>query len=151
MLFHFGDTLAEIDTEATRNYYLHQKYINSCACLGCQNFRQWTKYCPSSVQEQFQAFGIDDLNQIVEIIPFGTKKEDYKRRNGMLYGGFYHVVGEIKAYGVNSDLKLSESFGIFIPEYISPSLPDFPEPVLQLEICAYIPWVIAASMENYIN
>jgi len=151
MLFHFGDTLAEIDTEATRNYYQATKYINTCACLGCQNFRQWIKYCPPEVLEQFQKFGIDDMNQIAEIIPFGTKMEEYKRNNGMLYGGFYHVIGEIKEYGVNSDLTLSNNFGIFIPEYTSPSLPDFPDPVLQIEICAYIPWVIAASMENYIN
>lgn len=151
MLFHFGDTIAEIDTEATRNYYHTTKYINTCACLGCQNFRQWTKYCPPEVLEQFQKFGIDDMNQITEIIPFGTKMEEYKRNNGMLYGGFYHVVGKIKEYGVNSDLTLSSNFGIFIPEYTSPSLPDFPDPVLQIEICAYIPWVIAASMENYIN
>ena len=151
MLFQFGDTLAEIDTEATRNYYQKTNYLNDCACLGCQNFRQWTKYCPPEILEQFQAFGIDDLNQIAEIIPFGTKKEDYKRHNGMLYGGFYHVVGRIIEYGANSDWKLTDSFGIFIPEYISPALPGFPEDILQIEVCAYIPWMIAASMENYIN
>ncbi|MBR0485757.1 MAG: hypothetical protein IJJ69_13450 [Oscillospiraceae bacterium] len=151
MLFHFGDTVAEIDAEATRNYYLNHNFTNDCVCLGCQNFRQWIKFCPPEVREQFQTMGIDDLNWIAEIIPFGTKPEDYKIHNGMLYGGFYHVVGRIIENGKNSDRKLSENFGIFIPEYTSPSLPDFPEPVLQIEICAYIPWVIAASMENYIN
>ncbi len=151
MLFHFGDTAVEIDAEATRNYYISKKYVNNCSCLGCQNFRQWTKYCPPEVLEQFQAFGIDDLNWIAEIIPFGTKSEDYRRHNGMLYGGFYHVVGKIIEPSANSDWKMSDNFGIFIPEYTSPTLPDFPKPVLQLEVCAYIPWVIAASMENYIN
>ena len=46
MLFHFGDTVAEIDAEATRNYYLNHNFTNDCACLGCQNFRQWIKFCP---------------------------------------------------------------------------------------------------------
>ena len=101
--------------------------------------------------EQFHLFGIDDLNWIVEIIPFGTKKEDYQRHNGMLYGGFYHVVGKIIEPGANSDMKFSDNFGIFIPEYVSPPLPDFPETIIQFEVCAYIPWVLAASMENYIN
>ncbi|GEM_PF-2292966 len=151
MLFRFGDTLAEIDTDATKAYYLKTNYFNNCACLGCQNFRQWTKYCPSEVLEQFQAFGIDDLNRIVEIVPFGTKKEEYMRQNGMLYGGFYHVVGRLIEPGANSDWKISDNIGIFIPEYVSPTLPGFPEETLQIEICAYIPWVIAASMENYIN
>lgn len=151
MLFHFGDTLAEIDAEATRNYYAKYQYANSCVCLGCQNFRQWIKYCPQEITEQFQQFGIEDLNQITEIIPFGTRKEDYQLHNGMLYGGFYHVVGNIVKWGQNADLKLSKNFAVFIPEYTSPGLSDFPKPVLQIEIYAHIPWVLAASMENYIN
>ena len=151
MLFQFGDTVVEIDAEVTRKYYKSTNFLNTCTCLGCQNFRQWTKYCPPEVLEQFEKFGIDDMNQIAEIIPFGTKKEDYKRHNGMLYGGFYHVVGKIIEPGVNSDMKLSDTFGIYVPEYTSPALPNFPKPILQIQVCAYIPWVIAASMENYIN
>ena len=108
MLFHFGDTLAEIDTEATRNYYLTHDAVNACACLGCQNFRQWTKICPPEITEQFQAFGIDDLNVITEIIPFGARLQEYERNHGMLYGGFYHVIGKITKPGENADLKISE-------------------------------------------
>ena len=151
MLFRFGDTLAEIHTEATRNYYSTKNTFNSCACLACQNFRQWIKYCPPEVTEQFQAFGIDNMANIAETIPFGAKLQDYKIHNGMLYGGFYHVVGEIREWGNSADLRLSEQFAVFIPEHTSYVRKDFPRPVLQIEICTYIPWVLAASMENYIN
>ena len=151
MLFQFGDTLTEIDTEATRNYYLTHNAVHDCACLGCQNFRQWTKYCPPEIKAQFQEFGIDDMNVISEIIPFGAKIQDYKIHNGMLYGGFYHVVGKITKFGDNADWKLSEHFAIFLPEYTGAVRADFPRPVLQIEICTYVPWVLAASTENYIN
>ena len=150
MLFHFGDTLVEIDTEATRNYYLTKNHLNDCACLGCQNFRQWTKYCPPEIHEQFHQFGIDDLNQIVEIIPCDMDMKG-DQQQGMLYVGFYQVIGRIIEYGESAKMKLSENFIISVSEEPSLSLPDFPKPNLYIDIYeAYIPWVLAASMEDYI-
>ena len=151
MVFQFGNTLAEIHAEATRTYYTQTHYRHHCSCLGCQNFRQWTKYCPTEIQQQFHDFGIDDMNQIIDVIPFGTKMEDYRKHDGMLYGGFYQVSGEVIHSGNNADWKLADNFAIFIPEYLSPTLPDFPKPVLQIEICAYLPWMLAAPMEKYIH
>lgn len=150
MLFHFGDTLVEIDSEATRNYYLYHDCLNDCVRLGCQNFRQWTKYCPENIQEQFHQFGIDDLNQIIEILPCDVKLEDTQQPNGILYLGAYHVIGRIIESGESSKWKLSESFTISVSEELALAMPDFPEPAMKIIISAYLPWVIASPMDDYI-
>lgn len=146
MLFNFGKTIAEIDVEHTREYYLKHGYINDCTCTGCINYRKYTQKCIPEILEFFRSLGIDNMNFIREIIPYDMNKSEYIKCGGLHYGGFYHIVGEIlnpqEFEQHDTAIKVTDNFEIFLYDkpYLVPK--DFPKPILQIEIMAFIPWII---------
>ena len=146
MLFNFGKTIAEIDVDRTREYYSNHGYINDCTCMGCKNYRKYTQECSPEISEYFRSFGIDNMNFIAEIIPFDMSRSEYIKRGGLHYSGFYHVVGKILTphdFEPNDNsIKITDNFEISIcdkPDLLSE---NFPKPALQIDIYAFIPWIV---------
>lgn len=146
MLLKFGSYYADIDTINTRIFYNTKMAENSCTCTGCTNFKIFAQQCSSTIKKAFAAFGIDDIKKVYEITPYDTSAEDYNKHGGILYGGFFPVVGKIlntdKIEPEKAALHIDENFEFFISPAISLCPPDFPKPTLQIEIYAYIPWFL---------
>lgn len=145
MTFVFGKVTADIDADATRLFYKSGNYINDCSCAGCCNFRAYAAGFDEKIKSVLSAFGIDDPNFIAEIIPFDTSAQEYEKRGGLVYGGFYHAVGKTggeKFKFEETAAKLTDNFEIFLSPDISLLPEGFPRPAVQIEIFAHIPWVI---------
>ena len=95
MIFDLGDTVVDIDVNATREYYTKYNPINDCNCTGCKNFRQAIMNCSDNVKETFKSFGIDDMRYITEIIPWVNVNSNDSRNGLFWYQGFFHVKGEV--------------------------------------------------------
>lgn len=160
MLFEFGKHIVDIDVEATRSYYINTMPENDCNCSGCINFRKYADMCDNRIRQMFSDMGIDDMKRIYEIIPYEETVKDYENNGGNLYGGFFHVVGSVvtkpevpseSGLGIveDSSVKLTESFELCISESISLIPRDFPLPALQIELFAYIPWLLDGK-NNYL-
>lgn len=151
MIFNFGNAIADIDVERTRKYYSTNDSVNDCDCIGCKNYRAYIDNCDYKIKEIFSSMGIDDLKCITEIIPYDELKQDYEKLGGNLYGGFYHVCGKIIENESNNleDTKviITDKYEIYLVENIALVPNDFPQPVLQIEIFAHIPWVIEEENE----
>lgn len=150
MRFVFGDYTVEVDVEKTREYYRREMPENDCECSGCRNFRKYAEVCPEEIKRAFAELGIDDINYILEIIPFDCAKEDYDRNGGNFYGGFYAVVGELiggePIDSQKSTRRITSGFGLFLHD--SMYKPDnFPDPAFNINIEAWIPWLIDAENE----
>ena len=151
MIFRFGQTLLDIDVEATRKFYSERNLVNDCSCTGCENYRHYVENCAPAIKEMFRSMGIEDLRYISEIIPYGAGREEYQKSGRILYGGFYHVKGRVIQRGSEemetSAVKLTEHYEIYPPLEEGGALvpDDFPTPVLQIEIYAQIPWLISAE------
>lgn len=70
MVFTFGEYLADIDVEATRNYYRGKATENDCPCPGCVNFRKYADVCDEKIKRAFSELGIDSMKYVYEIIPY---------------------------------------------------------------------------------
>lgn len=150
MKVNFGKITVEIDADSTRAYYSSYDSTNDCDCTGCVNYREYTKQCDPAIPELLRSFGIDDLNYITEIIPYGSSRVDYDKYGGMTYGGFYHVVGKpLTAQQFtreDTEMIITDKFQLSLADRAVLVPEGFPQPVLQIEIWAKIPWVI--SCEN---
>lgn len=86
-----GNTMIDIDEEATREYYAaHSGDLNDCTCAQCRNYRAAIPLFPEKVKAFFKDCGIDDMAAFVELTPYCGEDEGY------LYGGWYHIVGSIE-------------------------------------------------------
>lgn len=148
MRFTFGDYTVEIDVPATRDYYSRKMTENDCKCRGCENFRKFAQGCSEEIKKAFSELGIDDMKRIYEIIPYDCDKADYEKNGGNLYGGFFPVVGSVintePIIPNNSTRQITDRFEFYLSKHcMKPD--DFPEPSLQIEIYARIPWLIAEN------
>ncbi len=156
MLFRFKNIIVDIDAEATRKFCREHDMINNCACDGCENYRQWAaEHCSSAIREQFRQFGIDDMRVFWELgLPY-TDRAFYARHGKLHYWGWYHVIGCIPKLTGDASRKVikdcsqpAEDFQIFPAFRAELVSPEFPRPVLQLDIQADIPWVLKESVEE---
>lgn len=148
MKFSFGEYTVEIDVLATREYYTLQMPENDCECSGCENFRRFAEQCPEEIKRAFSELGIDNMKCVLEIIPYDCDRADYEKNGGNLYGGFFPVVGKIindePIISEKSTRRITDSFEFYLSDGgFKPE--DFPEPTLQIEIYARIPWLIEAE------
>lgn len=148
MKFTFGEYIAEIDVAATREYYRNDSK-NNCECFGCENFRKFAEECPEEIKQTFSELGIDDMKRVLEIIPYDCDQADYEKNGGNLYGGFFPVVGKVLGDAPlipeNSTRRVTDTFEFYLSDSVSIKPDDFPEPALQIEIYARIPWLIEAE------
>ena len=145
----------EFDQEATELAYVHQSSEMGCSCQNCRNYSAAVPTFPDEVLEFFEELGIDPAkpSEIYEI--------EFEN-NQVLHGGFYHIVGN---YLSGDDIRqpvaknprrqkttafftITENFQIGFTQGSSVGPDRFPPPVLQMEICFKIPWVLDKPHED---
>lgn len=145
-----GNWIVEIDVEGTKAFYhAYHQITKGCDCIYCKNYVIATELLPKTVIDFFRSLGIDPTKE-------GEVSEYCENEDGShLYGGFYHVMGQIIS-GPDCWIKTGEEishletnnlveisgfkFGF---TYGLSLLPDrFPKPALQLEFEGNIPWVL---------
>ncbi|MBQ9914920.1 MAG: hypothetical protein IJO50_02120 [Clostridia bacterium] len=147
MRFQFNELIVDIDVDATKAYYRDVKPINGCNCDDCRNYRAYMKNCDSAMLEFFSSIGIDDLNYIREILCYDDVSSTKSRTGQTLsYGGFFHVKGTLEMTEENSIEKswidINDHFRVGIRSECQMVPKNFPQPVLQVELLAEIPYVL---------
>lgn len=151
MIFEFGQYKVDIDVCKTQNFYENAAFVSEgCSCDGCQNFEKAVAALPQVVQSFFTQLGID-MGKICECY-VNCVNED----GTLLYGGFYHVCGVILSgdsawikidentayWETENAFRVSRNFCVCFQESVDLLEEDFPQPAIQLEILADIPWVL---------
>lgn len=151
----FGPYALDIDIQKTRLFYQKANNVSvGCSCSGCRNFEKAIEVLPDEIKGFFDALGID-MKKPAEVYVNTVNADGL-----VLYGGFYHICGRLlggesawvtvksnkkattfywdisKAYSISKDFHVSFQENCCLVE------DGFPEPVLQLEIEANIPWVL---------
>lgn len=151
MIFEFGEYKLDIDVDRTHRFYETYETVDDslgCNCAGCRNFRIVYSSIPDTVQGFFRQLGVD--------IGKPTELTAYNSSDGNLtfYDGFYHICGTILAgkdpwlqvgegvYQLNEEytLNLTNDFLVFFTEKCALVDPDFPTPVIQMEVRCNLPW-----------
>ena len=152
MIFDFGNFRLDIDVESTKDFYRkHGKTVlEDCGCVNCQNYYEAISKASDKVKTFFNSIGIDPRKS-----PEATWW--YTNEDGIAYYSIIlHVVGTIihaadiyKPTGDNSYQLINENLceidKNFKVGFTSKAVlveKDFPKPCIQLEIEAYLPWVI---------
>lgn len=151
MIFELGQYKVDVDVEKTRQFYQKAEVVSkACSCDGCFNFEKAVSGLPQAVIRFFADLGID-LRKVCECY-VNCVNED----GTLLYGGFSHVCGTIihgrsawkkinegsLCWEENETFSVSPDFHISFQEEIDLPEADFPQPVIQLEFSARLPWVL---------
>lgn len=158
MIFEFAHHKIDVDVEKTKAFYETAEYITEgCECQMCRNFEKAIELVDDDVKAVFQKMGID-MKKAREV--WGNSEP---KKSKMCYSGFYHVCGRVLEGGFvweeindhmsylieeKSMFSINEDFKIGFADRIDLLEEGFPEPVVQLEISADIPWVLE---EKYIE
>lgn len=153
MRLEFGQFIIDADPEGTRVYYQTDPGI-TCTCSGCRNYARAAAGFPPELLDFFRALGIDPQKPAEVYV-------NCTRADGRLwYGGFYHLRGtllqgeggwrpvsadetsRISAWDRESCYRAAEDFYVAFTQEAALVDPDFPRPVLQLELDAAIPWLL---------
>lgn len=152
MIFDFGKFRLDVDVEATKAFYdIHGKTVlEDCGCVNCRNYYAAISKTSDKVKDFFRSIGIDPQKS-----PEATWLET--KADGMAYYSLlFHIVGTIiqsvdihKPVGDTGHQLIIENFyeidQNFMVGFTSDAVlveKDFPKPCIQLEIEAYLPWLI---------
>lgn len=154
MILIIGDYILDINAEETRNYYTSERYISEgCDCDGCQNYELAADQITFEVSKLFEELGVD-IKKPAEVYV------NYSESNILCYGGFYHICGKIikgespwvitektedtmTSHLVEKNMiDIANNYKIAFQEECSLINKNFPRPCIQMEILAYIPWVL---------
>lgn len=152
MIFDFGNFRLDIDVESTKAFYTqHGKTVlEDCGCVNCRNYYEAVSKASDKVKNFFSSIGIDPQKS-----PEATWW--YTNEDGIAYYTIiFHVVGTMiesvdiyKPVGDNGYQFINENFyeidKNFKVGFTTKAVliePNFPKPCIQLEIEAYLPWVI---------
>ena len=152
MVFEFQRYKLDVNVEATRKYYGTAKSISeNCTCDGCRNYEKAIDFLPHEVLSFFAQLGIE-MKKASEVYIICANADDT-----LLYSGWYHLCAVMihgesawvsasqahaywdstKTYPITNDFKVS------FQEECALLDDTFPLPVIQLQIEADIPWVLA--------
>ncbi|MDQ0232456.1 hypothetical protein [Metabacillus malikii] len=133
--------ILEVDINKTEEFY--NKNIDLCNCLYCKNYMEACKYFNHSILKVFN---------MLRIIPSKPSHlSEFGEVDGglCLYAGSYHVVGKLieGVYCTNSDWNETntariENFTIGFPKELEFVHNELPQPMLQIDFEARIPWVL---------
>ena len=152
MIFDFGNFRVDIDVESTKAFYSkHGKTVlENCGCVNCRNYYEAISMAADEVKAFFNSIGIDP--QKSPEATWWTTNE-----NGVAYYSvIFHVVGTMiqsvdiyepvgdngyqlikeNFYEINQDFRVGFTSNAVLVEK------DFPKPCIQLEMEAYLPWMI---------
>ena len=159
MRLEFGQFIINADPEGTRAYYETDPGI-TCTCSGCRNYARAAAVFPAELLAFFHALGIDPQKP-AEVYVNCTQAD-----GRLWYGGFYHLQGRLlrgeggwytvaagetsrtRAWDGESCYLAAEDFRVAFTEDTALVAPDFPRPVLQLEIDAALPWLLEEENDN---
>lgn len=149
-----GEYTLDVSEEENRDYYLKERYISEgCSCDGCQNYELSVEKVSPEVINLFNQLGID-IKKPAEVYV------NYSESNVLCYGGFYHICGRIvkgeSPWEIVSQIEnstasyLNESkmfsiatnYKVAFQEECSLLNENFPRPCIQMEILAYLPWLL---------
>ena len=152
MIIDFGNFRLDVDVDSTKAFYdMHGKTVlEDCGCVNCRNYYEAISKVSDKVKNFFHSIGID---------PQKSPEATYLDTNedGMAYYSIiFHIVGTIihavdiyKPIGDGGYQLINENFyeidKNFKVGFTSKAVlveKDFPKPCIQLEIEAYLPWVI---------
>lgn len=152
MIFEFGKFCVDVDVERTRAFYdKHGKtVIEDCGCVNCRNYYESILTVSDKVTTFFRSLGIDPRKS-----PEATWW--YTDENGVAYYTIcFHLVGTLVNsvalcrlagdHGMETIIenfhKIDTGFKIGFTSQVVILEQNFPEPCIQLEIEAHIPWVL---------
>lgn len=157
MVFEFGPYKVNVDVERTRAFYeTAQRIDQQCRCDGCRNYVKAAAILPEAVLSFFSSLGADPV-KAAEVY---VNDPDH---NGLaLYGGFYHLCGTVLS-GVSAfrpagggcrcwdrelTFHVTETFCVSFEESCDLLEDGFPQPAIQMEIDAEIPWVLEKDIHD---
>ena len=152
MIIDCGNFRLDVDVDSTKAFYdMHGKIVlEDCGCVNCRNYYEAISKVSDKVKSFFSSIGIDPQKS-PEVTYWDTNED------GMAYYSIiFHIVGTIihavdiyKPIGDGAYQLINESFyeidKNFKVGFTSKAVlveKDFPKPCIQLEIEAYLPWVI---------
>ena len=147
--------IIEIDKDTTELAYAKLPLDIGCTCHTCRNYIAAISAFPNEVLEFFEEFGIDPAKP-------SEVYENKFENNKVLYGGFYHIVGDYisgddiwqpvakkhKHQKTTEFCKITDDFQIGFTHGVVLVPDKFPRPVLQMEISFNIPWVLDESYNS---
>lgn len=155
MEFQFGPYTLDIDIQKTRSFYQKASALTAgCDCPGCRNFEKAAQSLPDEINRFFNALGIDGKK------PAEVYVNMVKGTGLVEYGGFYHLCGRVLSgesawvtvecnkkartavWDPSKTYAVSNNFHVSFREDCALVEDGFPEPVLQMELEAYLPWVL---------
>lgn len=140
MIFEFNYHKVEIDVEKTKAFYENAEYITShCQCSGCRNFEKAANLISEKATSIFNDMGID-MQKACEV--YGITENN---NNTLYYGGFYHLCGKLIS-SEQSNNRIDDNFEFIFTDEIDLLEDNFPEPVIQLEFYATVPWLLEEKM-----
>ncbi len=140
MIFTFGKPKIDVDIAKTREFYERPTTpCGFCGCADCRNFEEYAKTAPAELREWFRALGLNICNP-------GEVYSLFEEKDGLLmYGGWWHLCGEIietnrlGKQSENDGYDVTENFKVSFHDKCNCVPHDFPKPVIQMEIEAFIP------------
>ena len=150
MIFQFSNFIIDVDVEKTREFYNTAPLITAdCSCSGCRNYEKAVDSIPKEIASFFAQLGID-MKKSPDVHVHNPDVDGL-----VLYGGWYHLCGKLVSgespwvstgSGMHLDeTKLhavSEGFRVWFQRGCALLADTFPLPAIQLELYAYIPWVL---------
>lgn len=151
MIFNFGQYRIDVDVDKTKFFYEKATRVSEgCSCVNCQNYEQAEEYLPELVQRFFDTLGID-YKKACECYVNCSNND-----GTLFYGGFYHICGTMLSgnsawIDVNENcshldesamFKITDDFKVSFQDEVSLLEEEFPNPVIQIEFLANIPWVL---------
>lgn len=159
MQLELGMYQLDLDTERTAGFYAERDSVSCpCSCANCRNFAKAIRLLPATVRAFFQQLGVDPAK------PTETWGNYAPSGNTVHYGGFYHICGTILndaepwvpvdegGFRLNEQylLTVEEGYRVFFSNEVHLLDPDFPKPVIQMEIEFILPWVLDDPNPNYV-
>ena len=151
MIFEFGSYRIDVDVSATAAFYAQAEPIG-CDCPGCRNYEAWAGAWKNS---PLKALGIAPEKPAEVYVNCANSD------GTLFYGGFYHLRGRILQSGLKrtqiskklqrieacSFAELAPGFEVMFTEEVHLPEPGFPAPIIQMEISASLPWLLAEACE----
>ncbi len=151
MFFEFGEFRVDVDVERTREFYKNhgKTVVESCGCNSCRNYSKAIENASDKVKSFFDSLGLD-LQKAAEAIYYPTDEKGVAD-----YSVIFHLVGTMddsadmylsdeasKIMYIGSIYELEENIKVGFTTNIIIRPKDFPNPCIQLELIARLPWVI---------